>query len=69
MSILEKKKHLYNLSGNVFLMSSLKVLKLTILMFILVNILIYFIEEPKLKKEFGESYNEYCKKVDRWFTF
>ena len=57
------------LSGNVFLISSFKVLKFTILMFIFVNILIYFIEEPKLKKEFGESYNEYCKKVGRWFIY
>ena len=57
------------LSGNVFLISSFKVLKFTIMMFIFVNILIYFIEEPKLKKQFGESYFEYCNKVNRWFTF
>ena len=57
------------LSGNVFLISSFKVLKLTIMMFIFVNILIYYVEEPKLRKEFGESYIEYCKKVNRWFTF
>ena len=57
------------LSGNVFLISSFKVLKLTIMMFILVNILIYYVEEPKLRKEFGESYIEYCKKVNRWLTF
>ena len=56
------------LSGNVFLISSFKVLKFTILMFIFVNSLIYFIEEPKLKKQFGESYFEYCPKVNRWST-
>ncbi|HTX87758.1 MAG TPA: isoprenylcysteine carboxylmethyltransferase family protein [Bacteroidales bacterium] len=28
---------------------------------------IIFAEEPGLRKDFGEEYNAYCKRVNRWF--
>jgi protein-S-isoprenylcysteine O-methyltransferase Ste14 len=31
------------------------------------NTFIIFFEEPRLKKDFGEEYNNYCEKVRRWF--
>ena len=30
------------------------------------NIFILLIEEPRLRKDFGKEYREYCKKVRRW---
>ena len=30
------------------------------------NLLVKFYEEPTLKKKFGQSYIEYCKKAPRW---
>jgi protein-S-isoprenylcysteine O-methyltransferase Ste14 len=38
----------------------------TLLVFILFNGFIFFIEEPRLKKDFGEDYLNYCRKVRRW---
>ncbi len=34
--------------------------------FIAFNIFILLNEEPRLRKDFGEEYNLYCKKVRRW---
>lgn len=34
--------------------------------FIAFNIFIMIHEEPRLRKDFGEEYNRYCKKVRRW---
>ena len=38
----------------------------TLLVFIFFNGFIFFIEEPRLKKDFGEDYLSYCRKVRRW---
>jgi protein-S-isoprenylcysteine O-methyltransferase Ste14 len=38
----------------------------TLLVFIVFNGFIFFIEEPRLEKDFGEAYLEYCRKVRRW---
>lgn len=38
----------------------------SLLVFTLFNVFIFFIEEPRLKKDFGEAYLEYCRKVRRW---
>ena len=35
--------------------------------FIGFNIFIVTKEEPRLKKDFGVDYDNYCKKVRRWF--
>ncbi len=34
--------------------------------FICFNIFILVHEEPRLRRDFGEAYNNYCKKVRRW---
>jgi protein-S-isoprenylcysteine O-methyltransferase Ste14 len=38
-----------------------------IFLFILFHLVIIMIEEPHLKKKFGKEYEEYRKKVRRWF--
>ncbi|HMJ47854.1 MAG TPA: isoprenylcysteine carboxylmethyltransferase family protein [Ferruginibacter sp.] len=35
--------------------------------FLAFNIFIFIHEEPRLRKEFGQEYSNYCKKVRRWF--
>ncbi len=30
-------------------------------------VFVVFVEEPTLKKQFGSTYEEYCRKVPRWF--
>ena len=34
--------------------------------FIIFNLVVLLYEEPHLRKEFGESYEEYCRSVPRW---
>lgn len=38
----------------------------TVLVFTAFHLFIKFFEEPRLKKDFGEEYNKYSKKVSRW---
>lgn len=35
--------------------------------FVIFHVFVKLIEEPFLKKQFGEAYKEYCGKVPRWF--
>ena len=37
-----------------------------ILIFFLFNLFIFLLEEPRLKRDFGDAYLNYCKKVKRW---
>lgn len=37
-----------------------------LIVFTVFNMFILFHEEPRLKKDFGEEYRNYCKKVNRW---
>jgi len=30
------------------------------------NLFILWVEEPRLKRDFGEEYNQYCRQVRRW---
>lgn len=41
-------------------------LNYTLTVFILFNIFIIFVEEPRLVREFGHEYSNYCKQVRRW---
>ena len=34
--------------------------------FLAFNLFIFLIEEPRLRKDFGVEYEQYCKKVRRW---
>jgi protein-S-isoprenylcysteine O-methyltransferase Ste14 len=38
----------------------------TLVVFIVFNLFIIFMEEPRLKRDFGEAYIMYCKNVRRW---
>ena len=57
------------LLGSSLILNSYKLLRLTLLAFILLNILIIFIEEKDMKKSFGDKYREYCKRTGRWFMY
>jgi protein-S-isoprenylcysteine O-methyltransferase Ste14 len=34
--------------------------------FLAVNLFVIGYEEPALRRQFGDSYNEYCRQVGRW---
>jgi len=38
----------------------------TLIVFIVFNIFIFLIEEPRLRKDFGEEYRQYFENVGRW---
>lgn len=38
----------------------------SLFVFVAFNIFIRLHEEPRLRKDFGEEYDQYCKKVRRW---
>jgi protein-S-isoprenylcysteine O-methyltransferase Ste14 len=35
--------------------------------FIALNLFVMIVEEPRLRKDFGQEYYSYCQKVRRWF--
>jgi protein-S-isoprenylcysteine O-methyltransferase Ste14 len=45
---------------------SIALLVLSLLLFLLAHLVVRFIEEPNLKKKFGEDYEKYKKSVGRW---
>ena len=54
------------LIGEVIFTKSSSLLIYSIIVFILFNIFIMLVEEPRLKRDFGEEYLAYCKRVRRW---
>lgn len=36
------------------------------LIFLLFNLFVHFVEEPRLRRDFGEEYRMYCQSVNRW---
>ncbi len=50
-----------------FLIGYILILVFFIFMIILVHLLVVFMEEPSLKKAFGKQYEDYIRKVPRWF--
>ena len=54
------------LIGEVIFFQSYQLLIYLLLVFSAFNIFILLIEEPRLRKDFGEEYNLYCQKVRRW---
>jgi protein-S-isoprenylcysteine O-methyltransferase Ste14 len=40
----------------------------TVVIFFAFNTFIAYYEEPTLRKKFGAAYEEYCKRVPRWFS-
>ncbi len=54
------------LLGEVIFSMSLSLLIYSAVIFIIFNLFIIFVEEPRLRRDFGESYLDYCKHVKRW---
>ena len=55
------------LIGEVFFTKAALLMIYTGCVFIMFNLFIMFVEEPRLKRDFGEAYKLYCQKVRRWF--
>jgi protein-S-isoprenylcysteine O-methyltransferase Ste14 len=54
------------LAGEAIFFRSVNLWIYSIVVFIGFNIFILLFEEPRLRKDFGEEYKTYCKKVRRW---
>jgi len=54
------------LTGETIFFQSIHLGIYAFLIFIAFNIFIIRVEEPRLRKDFGESYKEYCENVRRW---
>ncbi|WP_299113524.1 isoprenylcysteine carboxylmethyltransferase family protein [uncultured Winogradskyella sp.] len=54
------------LIGEAVFFKSIELWIYSLLVFIAFYIFILLIEEPRLRKDFGEEYKTYCKKVRRW---
>jgi protein-S-isoprenylcysteine O-methyltransferase Ste14 len=54
------------LAGEAIFFGSLRILVEAVVFLVLVNLFVAFYEEPVLKKQFGQSYEEYKQKVGRW---
>ena len=54
------------LIGQTLLFRSSALVLYTLLWFAAVNAMVYFYEEPHLRREFGEPYDRYCRTVGRW---
>jgi len=54
------------LTGEAVLFQSLPLLVYTSVCFLLLNLGIAFYEEPRLLRQFGREYEEYCRQVGRW---
>lgn len=54
------------LLGECLLFQNQHLLNYSLAVFILFNLFIIFVEEPRLHRDFGEAYATYCKLVRRW---
>jgi protein-S-isoprenylcysteine O-methyltransferase Ste14 len=53
--------------GQAFLFGSLLVLLYATCLSVVFHLFVVFYEEPDLRARFGESYDDYCRRVPRWF--
>ena len=54
------------LLGESIFLSSMVLLGYSFLWFLILSLIVIFIEEPSCHRRFGESYNDYIKSVPRW---
>ena len=54
------------LIGEAIFIQSVELWIYSLFVFITFNIFAILVEEPRLRKDFGEEYNLYCQKVRRW---
>lgn len=52
--------------GEAVAFDALQILAYAAILFLVIHVFIVFIEEPGLKRRFGESYKAYCQAVPRW---
>lgn len=45
---------------------SVSILLMVVGVWLMAHLLVYFYEEPTLRRSFGSSYEEYCRQVSRW---
>lgn len=57
---------LFILLGEAFVFRQISLIAYTLIVFAGFDLFIKLIEEPRLKKDFGEKYEVYCEKVRRW---
>ena len=55
------------LAGEAIFFQSANLWVYLLLVSITFHLFVIYIEEPRLRKDFGEEYNLYCQKVKRWF--
>lgn len=54
------------LCGETLLVQSVALAVYGVVVLVCIHLLVVFYEEPILRRRFGESYEEYCKRVPRW---
>lgn len=54
------------LIGEAIFFQSVALWMYSLFVFITFHMFIILVEEPRLRKDFGEDYKKYCKKVRRW---
>lgn len=54
------------LTGEAIFFRSWLVAVYAVLVFIAFNLFVRFHEEPRLRRDFGDEYKEYCRRVRRW---
>ena len=54
------------LIGEAILFQSTNLWGYLLFVFVLFHVFVIYVEEPRLKKDFGEEYDIYCQKVRRW---
>jgi protein-S-isoprenylcysteine O-methyltransferase Ste14 len=57
---------LLTISGEAILFHSLLLISYALLLGIIVHLFVVFFEEPRLARQFGESYEAYLRTVPRW---
>jgi len=55
------------LAGAALYYGSLPIFGYTLVLFLVTHLFVVWYEEPTLKKTFGEAYEEYCRRVSRWW--
>jgi protein-S-isoprenylcysteine O-methyltransferase Ste14 len=53
--------------GEAAVFHSVALLDLALVFFVGVNLFVLFVEEPALRQKFSAEYEEYCRRVPRWF--
>lgn len=52
--------------GQAILFASLRVAEYGFALWLLFHVVVVFLEEPHLRRERGQSYDDYCRQVPRW---